>query len=511
MRYFIFFLIIGFTRLGLSQEISYHEHIAPILQKNCVSCHQQSEIGAMPLTTYEEVASYGQMIAYVTKTGIMPPFLAEKSSLPIVEEKRLNEEELLLLQQWLEGGLKEGNPDHELSQSPSKTTHLSNPEVTFSMSEAFEQYGIYYDQYRVFAIPTDLEEDRYVSAIEFVPGNKKIVRQVMISIDTSNQVEALDTWDPQYGYFSFGELGFVPMESRWYSWNPAQTFTEFPDGTAKFLPKNAKLLVHIHYGPTGVPENDSSAIRLKFAKKKPKKIIETAPLINLHNLTNDSFYIPANETVRFHAKFSLPYDIKLQGLFPHAHYLCRKWEIFAVEPQSRKAETLLKITDWDFHWKQYFEFQQAKILRKGTIIHAIAEYDNTPKNLANPSDPPRDMAWGKRMYEELFLVFFSFTPFFEKHNVPSFFEILPSPTNISKPHCEVSFVTKKNANFSFEIYNFKDEKVISVFECQSFKEGAYPLKIDLSELEKGNYYFCLKSGEEEVKRLFVYLDDHIFD
>ena len=110
--------------------------------------------------------------------------------------------------------------------------------------------------------------DKMISAIEFVPGNKKIVRQSMISVDTSSRVEYWDNWDPQYGYFSFGEIGLVPKESRWYSWHPGKGMTQFPAGKGLYLPKGAKVLLHLHYGPTGVPEKDASRINLQFAKAK---------------------------------------------------------------------------------------------------------------------------------------------------------------------------------------------------------------------------------------------------
>lgn len=508
---FLLWMYCGISWVQAQTTVTYHQDIAPILQKNCVPCHQKEEIGAMPLTNYQEVASYGKMIAYVTQTGLMPPFLVDEPQHQFEGTGQLSEAEIQLIQQWVEQGVLEGEQPEKPLPLPPKPNSLSNPDATIAMSEAFEQYGIYYDQYRVFALPTDFGEDKYISAIEFVPGNKKIVRQAMISVDTSSRVEHWDNWDPQYGYFSFGELGFVPLENRWYVWNPTQSFTQFPVGTAKFLPKNAKLLLHIHYGPTGVPAKDSSFIKLKFAEKKPEKIIQTAPFINLHQLTNDTFFIPANEDIRFHAKFTVPFDIELFSLMPHAHYLGRKWEVFAVEPQTRKAETLLKISDWDFHWKQNFSYQQPKILKKGTVIHALAEYDNTIKNLANPSEPPRDMTWGKRMYEEMFLVYFGFVPYVEKGKATPFFEIAPTPINLSRPVFSLAFSTKKAAEFSCNIVDFEGEKVQTVFKNKPFTTGKHSIQIDLSTLEKGNYYVELESNGLALQRIFIYLDETIFD
>ncbi|MEZ4888420.1 MAG: hypothetical protein R3E32_27075 [Chitinophagales bacterium] len=510
----LFLLMLTFNTYAQTQNsINYHQHIAPILQLKCVPCHQTNQIGPMSLSNYKEVAAYGKMIAHVTQIGLMPPFLADEPTKPhtFKGDKRLSQEEINKIQSWMQQGFLEGEANQKKQPFP-KPLSLSEPDAVISISEAFEQYGVYYDQYRVFALPTNFEEDKWVSAIEFVAGNPKIVRHATISVDTSNQVKVWDDWDPQYGYFSFGTPGFVPTESLWYSWNPSQSYSQFPANQAKFLPKNATLLLHIHYGPTGVPQKDSSAIRLKFSPKPTPQTIQTAPLIHPFNMTNDTFLIAANERTRYHAKFTVPFDIELFGLYPQAHYLGRKWEIFAVAPNNREAEVLLKIKDWDFHWKQFFEYQAPKILKKGTVIHALAEYDNTLENLANPNDPPRTMLWGKRMYEELFLVYFSFNPHTNPTMNTSKFYLLPTATNIIHSDFEVQIEAKKSIeNLTFEIIDFEGNTVLQFFENKSFKKGKHKLQIDLKKLKYGNYYFHLQNEKVEENRIFAYFPKGFFE
>ena len=48
------------------------------------------------------------------------------------------------------------------------------------------------DIYRCFVIPTDFAEDRYLSAVEFVPGNRAIVHHVLTYLDTTGASVALD-------------------------------------------------------------------------------------------------------------------------------------------------------------------------------------------------------------------------------------------------------------------------------------------------------------------------------
>ncbi|RMG87193.1 MAG: hypothetical protein D6714_02835, partial [Bacteroidetes bacterium] len=392
---------------------------------------------------------------------------------------------------------------------PPPIRHLSDPDSVWAMSESFEQYGIYYDQYRVFVIPTHLTEDRYVQAIEFVPGNPKIVRHCAISIDTSDRVAPLDAWDPQYGYFSFGTVGFVPTESRWYTWRPTQSATEFAAGEGLFLPRNARLLVHIHYGPTGIPQKDSSQIRVKFAPRQPDRLRFTAPLIHPYNLSNPPFFVPAGARPQFHATFTVPFDLDVYGLFPHAHFLGRKWEIFAVEPEGRQARELLKISDWDFHWKQFFEFEHPVRLRQGTRVHVLTAYDNTPENLLNPGDPPREMGWGKRMYQEMMLVFFQFSV----PETASDFGISGTSVNITRPVFRANLQVRKKQTLSARISDFDGSHERILFERRHFRRGTHQIQASLEGLPHGNYYLQLKSESDgqTINRIFVFADAHLMD
>src|SRR5207253_5072403 len=58
-------------------EITYARHIAAILQKRCVECHQPGEVGPFALTTYDEVIGWTETIRDVVKERRMPPWFAD--------------------------------------------------------------------------------------------------------------------------------------------------------------------------------------------------------------------------------------------------------------------------------------------------------------------------------------------------------------------------------------------------------------------------------------------------
>ena len=492
-----------------AQEITFSEHIAPIVHTHCTPCHQEGEIAPMSLVTYEETRAYAAMIKYVTGIRYMPPWKAAQTAIHFEGERVLTDQEILLIRQWVDSGMPSGDTTH-LPKRPEarKKEQMADPDTRFAMTEAFEQYGVYYDQYRVFVLETDLEKDEMISSIEFVPGNREIVRSCIISVDLSDQVESEDAWDPAYGYFSFGELGIVPAEGRWYCWHPGQTMTTFPDGKGLFLPRGAKLLFHIHYGPTGTPQKDSSYVNLKFAEKTITPI-RTAPLFHPYNLSVDSFYIAAEKVTRYQASFTLPVSIELYGLFPQAHLLGRSWEIFAVHPEDQTSKILLKVDDWDFNWKQMYRFEKPLALKKGTVVYAIAIYDNTSDNLLNPSDPARPMGWGKRMFEELFLTYFQFSLLEKTKNRVS---ILPGAVNVCEEEFEMRFEVEGKEVLSLSVRDFKGKQQRVYFKEKKWGQGLHHIKLSLAGLPKGNYVFQLENDDGlKAEYIIVYLEPDVFD
>ena len=498
LRGSILFLIFAFASVlpVLGQYITYHSDVKPIIDRHCVSCHQAGDIGAMRLTTYEEVASFGKMIEYVTSSGIMPPWYADPSYSHFKNERLLTEAEIQTIRDWVASDMKEGALPYgqAISSTVGVTVYSREPDLILSMSEAFEQYGIYMDQYQVFVIPTNLDEDKWIEGIEFVPGNKKIVRHASISISPDGVFDSLDRWDPRYGYYSFGGLGQSPDQPHWYTWSPQQKATYYQEGQGKFLPKGSDLIIHIHYGPTGKPLEDSSYIKLHFASERIKQFVNNVPLINPYTLSNDSFYIKAGEKKIFHASYTLPHAIQLFSITPQANLLCRSWEVFAEVPDQIEPVKLLKIKEWSANWKQTYHFESPVLLPEGTTIHALAHYDNTPDNPCNPSDKPRDVSWGAHLFSELF-----FAHFEHAVNLPSSSHrvLLHSPSVVSSDYLKVYLLVLKKGEYRFEVIS-SDESIHPLVLGQSFKTGQQHLELSVREIPFGNYVLKIYDDDDRV-------------
>ncbi|MEO6131609.1 MAG: hypothetical protein ABIQ02_07160 [Saprospiraceae bacterium] len=499
---FLVFHLLFLTRV-YTQEITYHHDIKPILQKNCVHCHQAAEIGPMPLTTYEEVAPYGKMLQYVTSIKLMPPGYADPQYNHFANEQALSQEEINLIEAWVSSNMKEGiNSMQNLTALIKKDPAIRAPDLVIPMKESFEQYGIYLEQYQAFVLSTHLKEDTWIDGIEFVPGNKKIVRSAIISVETSDKFVALDAWDPRYGFNVFGGLGLVPDQPFWYTWSLQQGATYFSEGSAKFLPKNSKLILHIQYGPTGRPLKDSSFVKLYFSKNKSNRQISTAPLINPYCLVNDSLFIPANTKKMFHASYTLPYTMEILSLTPQANLICRSWEVYAIAPGKPDPIKLLKIKDWNLNWRQTYHLTSPIVLPKGTVIHALASYDNTSDNLCNPSEQPVNIPWGPYVFNEMFFVHFEYlSEIVSGDNI-----LLAAPTTVSQDSWPLFIDIKETGSFRFVISDAV--KLTTVLDKkQLLPEGKQTIRLDISEIPNGNYLLEIFSAHDALvaRSIFVKL------
>ncbi len=59
-------------------EVTFHRDVAPVLQKNCQTCHRPGDIGPMPLLTYEQARPWAKAIRAAVSSKTMPPWHADR-------------------------------------------------------------------------------------------------------------------------------------------------------------------------------------------------------------------------------------------------------------------------------------------------------------------------------------------------------------------------------------------------------------------------------------------------
>ena len=135
----------------------------------------------------------------------MPPWKAEPGFGDFVGARRLTEPQIATIQAWVKAGKPEGDPA-DLPPQPKFTDgwQLGQPDLVVKVSEPYTLKAEGRDDYRWFVLPLHLDEDQYVTAVEFRPSNRKIVHHSLFFLDTSGAARKLDEQDPGPGYSHFG-------------------------------------------------------------------------------------------------------------------------------------------------------------------------------------------------------------------------------------------------------------------------------------------------------------------
>src|SRR5438105_6575686 len=89
--------------------VTFNRDVAPLVFSQCASCHRPGEVAPFPLLSYEDVHKRARQIALVTGQRIMPPWKADSHG-EFKNERRLSEEQINTIRQWVDEGAPEGSP-----------------------------------------------------------------------------------------------------------------------------------------------------------------------------------------------------------------------------------------------------------------------------------------------------------------------------------------------------------------------------------------------------------------
>lgn len=395
---------------------TFSENIAPIIFKNCTSCHRDGEVAPFALTNYQQTKQRAQMIKAVTASKYMPPWKPAHGYGDFADTRGLADSDIALIAAWVDAGAPEG----DATKTPPAPTfpsgsQLGTPDLVLKLPQAFRVSSANKDEYRNFVLPSGVIGDRVISAIEFRPGNPKVVHHALIYADTSGTAQRLDAQDEKLGYSGFGGPGFTAAYF-YFGWVPGQQSRFLPTPMGMRLPSRADIVVQIHYAPSAIEQDDQSSINIFFAKDPAKTRYVTIQNMSPAQLGANaiagflSFVIPAGQQSSFKGQYRVPSDLSLIAIAPHQHLLGRTAKAYTVTRQNDTIP-LVKIDDWDFQWQGSYMLKRPVKIPAGATVYYEASYDNTTNNWRNPNNPPKTTRWGENTSDEMYLCYFATLPY----------------------------------------------------------------------------------------------------
>lgn len=401
-------------------DVTFTADVAPILNQRCVSCHRPGEIGPMPLRTYAEVRPWAKALAASVAKRRMPPWFADPHVGEFSNSRRLTDGEMETIAAWVKGGAKEGDPK-KLPAAPvfAEGWAIGKPQVVVALAEEQVISPDGPDEYRKILVDPKLDRDLWVKAVEFRPGNRKVVHHAHVFVIPPVPVkksgggspspfvkeDGLQVIRPDAPVIDDGcshpDGGYMIGKDRrdtqtlLASFVPGMSPDAYPKGVAQRVPKGSKFLFDIHYSKvTKKEERDRSSVGFVLMEEPPKVELERSEASNFY------FAIPAGAAAHeVTACVTVPKDIELLSLLGHMHYRGKSFRIEAREPGG-EWRVLLNVPRYDFEWQEMYRFAQPPRLGKGTVVKIVALFDNSANNAANP-DPAKVVRWGEHTRTEM--------------------------------------------------------------------------------------------------------------
>ena len=368
-------------------RITYNRHIAPLLQKHCMSCHRRGQVAPFPLTNYRQALGWAETMLEVVQEGRMPPWSASPQHGRFANDPRLAAADKKRLAEWVHDGCPEGAAaDRPAPPRFRDGWNIPEPDAIVSLPRDFTVPAEGVVDYQTFEVDPGFTEDKWVRAAEIRPGNRAVVHHCTIFLKPPGAEEVQ----------AQGKLGSVCLAAT----APGTPPLLLPDGMAKKIPAGWHLLFVLHYTPVGSIQKDRTSIGLVFADRK-----EVRKEAATHLLYDDELVIPPHTAAhRVEKSWRAPADILLLAMFPHMHLRGKSFRYEAVSPGG-DVEVLLDVPHYDFNWQHRYVLAEPKRLPAGTLIRCVAVYDNSADNPANP-DPSQTVRAGKQSWDEMFNGYF---------------------------------------------------------------------------------------------------------
>ncbi len=370
-------------------EVTYSNQIARLLNRRCVECHRPGEIGPFALTSYEETAGWGEMIAEVVRDRRMPPWHADPAHGHFANDRSLTDDEKELVFAWVRNGCPEGDRSQlpeppqftegwQLAREPDRIIAMSDK--PFKVPADGGREGV---RYQNFTVDPGFTEDQWIDRAEVQPGNRAVVHHIIVYAR------------PPEGAGSRGEGIFLT------AYVPGLRLDPLPPGSAKRVPAGSRLRFQMHYTPNGSVQEDISRVGLIFADKEKvtHEVVTT-------EVANPRFRIPpgAEHHEVSATSAAAPTELVLLSLSPHMHLRGKAFRFEAIGKDGER-DVLLDVPHYDFNWQTRYVLAEPLRVPAGTRIHCTAAFDNSEQNLANP-DPSKEVRWGDQSWEEMMIGYF---------------------------------------------------------------------------------------------------------
>ena len=384
-----------------STEYTYYEHIKPILEQNCVRCHQDGGLGVGDFTDPELVVNFADVMLSAIDEGRMPPPASDPGCQDYSGSPQLSLDpaDRDIIADWAGGGTPLGDEADAVSAEPVET-ELADADLTIFMPKSYtpqyEDADNPGNEYRCFVLDPALDETVYITSMAPIVDQPSIVHhEVLFTMPRSEVSE--EQWSPE-GYDCIDGFGDA-LDGMIAAWAPGMLPIHFPEGAGMALSQDRVLILQMHYysGPDTLGLSDQSGYAFKTTSSVERQVL-MAPL-GIFN-----FSIPANEeSYTDGGTFYNSYiDLTVYGMFPHMHVLGTRFSAWIEHDDG--SETCLVDGDYDFNNQMTYMYNEPVAFDAGDEVHYECTWNNSTSNPELDTEP-QTTGYGERTNEEMCFFF----------------------------------------------------------------------------------------------------------
>ena len=248
-------------------------------------------------------------------------------------------------------------------------------------------------------IPLEFEEEKWVKAVQFIPGDKRVLHHLLsyVVADTANNEGMIDEAvnDPRREFLE----GYAPGK---------EYATEFPQNTGIKVPVDSAIRMSIHYTSFGQETMDNTRVGLWFYDENEEPELEYHTYsVSPGNRTENIVIPPGAMNHEMAATHVFDQDIVLHGFRAHMHYRGKSMAARVIYPDNTQ-ENIINVPDYNFAWQPTCRMEEPMVIPAGSRVVVEGLFDNSEFNPGNP-DPTVPAVGGLQSWEEMFIGYFSYT------------------------------------------------------------------------------------------------------
>lgn len=377
----------------IKTSITFYKDVQPLLQKHCQNCHFKGGVAPFALSTYEEVKAQAASIQWSVANRRMPPWMPDDQCVPLKHSRRLSDNEIKTITEWVKGGSPAGDIKDQKPYTPT-TDSLAWTSVELSMQKPYTPpFKGGSDDYHCFLTKAALTKNQELTGFQFIPGAKPIVHHVLIYSVSGSYAQQLagKHKDAHWPCFT-GQLLGQGGSKLLGVFVPGTDVVRFPENTGIPMKAGEHLVMEVHYNRSTLKTipADQSKIRLKFAKTPVKYKMNVQLMVQLAlNVP------PGAKNHRVTTSINVPTNVKVWGFMPHMHKFGTKVDLQMTRGGNKTCMT--NVPRWDYNWQQTFFFDKPLDFKKGDKVQLNCFYNNTTN---------KPLRWGDRTEDEMCVNFF---------------------------------------------------------------------------------------------------------